>query len=135
MEDTLKNLNSRDKTFKHTFDRSRNIWNRYIFTPTLEWYWKCVLVSYIKKMLAILAGILSVAVVWSELTFFNKQPVLSIFANIVNVAKVKYDYTTIEVTYNNNIDGNLILNSMNYSYRYYLQLLYYICVIVLILPY
>lgn len=116
MEDTLKNLNSRDRTFKHTFDTPRNFWNRYLFTSKIgeiyflknliniftfaffiEWYWKCVFSSYVRKLLAIMAGILSVAVVWSEVTFFNKQPVLSIFANIVNVAKVKYDYFTIEV--------------------------------------
>lgn len=50
-----------------------------------------------KKGLAFCAAALSIAVVWSEVTFFNKQPVLSIFANIVNLAKVKYDYVTIEV--------------------------------------
>lgn len=44
-----------------------------------------------------MAGILSVAVVWSEVTFFNKSPVLSIFANIVKVSKKNYDYLTIEV--------------------------------------
>lgn len=44
-----------------------------------------------------MAGIFSVAVVWSEVTFFNKQPVLSIFAMIVNLAKINYDYFTIEV--------------------------------------
>lgn len=54
---------------------------------------------YTQKLLAILAGVLSVIVVWSEVTFFNKQPVLSIFAVIVNVAKVKYDYFTIEVCF------------------------------------
>lgn len=39
------------------------------------------------------------AVVWSEVTFFNKQPVLSIFAIIVNVARTNYDYFTIQVNY------------------------------------
>lgn len=63
----------------------------------VEWYWKCVLYGYTQKVLAVLAGILSAAVVWSELTFFNKEPVLSIFAVIVNVAKNNYDYFKIEV--------------------------------------
>lgn len=64
-----------------------------------EWYWKCFLFSYYKKMLAIMAGILSVAVVWSEVTFFNKSPPLSIFAIIVDVSKKNYDYLAIEVIY------------------------------------
>ena len=54
--------------------------------------------GYTQKLLAVLAGIFSVAVVWSEVTFFNKEPVLSIFALIiVNWAKFNYDYFTIEV--------------------------------------
>lgn len=36
-------------------------------------------------------------VVWSELTFFNRYPVLSIFANVVNFAKNKHDFLTIEL--------------------------------------
>lgn len=36
-------------------------------------------------------------VVWSELTFFNKHPVLSIFANVVNFAKNRHDFLTIEL--------------------------------------
>lgn len=64
----------------------------------VEWYWKCLFYGYTQKVLAVLAGILSVAVVWSEVTFFNKEPVLSIFAIIVNVAKNNYDYFKIEVS-------------------------------------
>lgn len=97
LEDTLKNLNSRDKTFKHTFEKTKPLFSRFVYTSTIEWYWKCIFQGYINKILAVLAGVLSVAVVWSEVTFFNKQPVLSIFANFVNLAKVKYDYFTIEV--------------------------------------
>lgn len=63
----------------------------------VEWYWKCLLYGYTQKVLAVLAGILSAIVVWSEVTFFNKEPVLSIFAIIVNVARNSYDYFKIEV--------------------------------------
>lgn len=62
-----------------------------------EWYWKCIVKSYVQKIAAILAGCLSVAVVWSEVTFFNKSPVLSLFAQFLNLAKENYDYFTIEV--------------------------------------
>ncbi|XP_017777102.1 PREDICTED: LMBR1 domain-containing protein 2 homolog isoform X2 [Nicrophorus vespilloides] len=97
LEDTLKNLNSRDRVYKRTFDKPKTVVGRIFYSSTIEWYWKCVFASYMKKMLSVLAGILSVAVVWSEVTFFNKQPVLSIFAYIVNVAKINYDYSTIEL--------------------------------------
>jgi len=40
---------------------------------------------------------MSVIVVWSELTFFNAEPVLSLFAIFVNLAKDGYDYVSIEV--------------------------------------
>jgi len=44
-----------------------------------------------------LAGILSVAVVWSELTFFNKHPVLSLFALYVKNASSYNEYGKIEM--------------------------------------
>lgn len=53
--------------------------------------------DYVLKAAAICAGCLSVAVVWSEVTFFNKSPVLSLFAQILILAKENYDYFTIEV--------------------------------------
>lgn len=54
--------------------------------------------SYYKRTLAVMAGILSAAVVWSEVTFFNKSPALSIFAIIVIASSKSYDYLTIEVS-------------------------------------
>lgn len=54
--------------------------------------------SYVLKVAAVCAGCLSVAVVWSEVTFFNKSPVLSLFAQFLNLAKRNYDYFTIEVS-------------------------------------
>ncbi|XP_065155448.1 LMBR1 domain-containing protein 2 homolog isoform X2 [Atheta coriaria] len=97
LEDTLRNMNSRDRIYKHTFDKPKGQLARIIYNAKIEWYWKCKFSMYLKKVLAVLAAFLSTAVVWSEVTFFNKQPVLSIFANIVNVAKKNYDYSTIEI--------------------------------------
>ncbi|KAJ9587598.1 hypothetical protein L9F63_018980, partial [Diploptera punctata] len=62
-----------------------------------EWYWKCVVHGYVLKLAAVFAGLLSSAVVWSEVTFFNKEPVLSLFARFLNLAKLSYDYINIEV--------------------------------------
>ncbi|KAF5274003.1 hypothetical protein FQA39_LY01118 [Lamprigera yunnana] len=96
-EDTLRHFTSMDRRFKPTFAKPKPVILRYIYSPTIEWYWKCVVRAYVQKMLAVFAGILSVVVVWSEVTFFNKEPVLSIFAIIVNLPSVKYDYFTIEL--------------------------------------
>lgn len=63
-----------------------------------EWYWKCLLRRYVCQGLAMILALLSILVVWSELTFFNAQPVLSIFAIFVNLAKEYYDYLSIEVS-------------------------------------
>lgn len=97
LEDVAKNQASHDKRFKPSFPVIRSFPLRIIYNPTIEWYWNCVIKSYVQKLAAISAGSLSVAVVWSELTFFNKSPVLSLFAQFVNLAKVKYDYFTIEI--------------------------------------
>ncbi|CAO1430856.1 unnamed protein product [Diamesa serratosioi] len=65
--------------------------------PMLEWYWECVMRAPFLKVLAGVTAVMSIAVVWSELTFFNRSPVLSIFAKILNVAKERYDFVTIEL--------------------------------------
>lgn len=97
LEDVAKNQASHDRRFKPTYPVLRPFPVRLIYNPSVEWYWKCFLKSYILKIAAIVAACLSFAVVWSEVTFFNKSPVLSIFAQFVQLASKKYDYFTIEV--------------------------------------
>ncbi|XP_020285107.1 LMBR1 domain-containing protein 2 homolog [Pseudomyrmex gracilis] len=97
LEDIVKNQVSHDRRFKPSFPTHRALPLRIIFNPVIEWYWKCVVSIYIFKIGAICAGCLSLAVVWSEVTFFNKSPVLSIFAQIINLAKRHYDYFLIEL--------------------------------------
>lgn len=96
LEDTLKNQISRDRRFKRTFQRERTYFTRFFYTSNVEWYWKCLFYGYIQKCLSIISVIMSVCVVWSEVTFFNISPPLSIFAIIVKVANSHYDYFTIE---------------------------------------
>ncbi|XP_066993636.1 LMBR1 domain-containing protein 2 homolog isoform X2 [Anabrus simplex] len=97
LEDVARNQVSHDHRYKPTFQPVRPAWLRYIYTPTLEWYCKCILHSYLLKLAAIASGLLSAAVVWSEVTFFNKKPVLSLFAQFINLAKADYDYLSIEM--------------------------------------
>ncbi|XP_043283490.1 LMBR1 domain-containing protein 2 homolog isoform X2 [Venturia canescens] len=97
LEDVAKNQVSHDKRFEPSFPDNRPVTLRLLYNPMIEWYWECVVKGYVKKIAAVTAGCLSVAVVWSEVTFFNKAPVLSLFAQFLNLAKSKYDYFTIEI--------------------------------------
>lgn len=96
LEDVARNQVSRDRRFKTTLPKNQSVWLSYIFTPTVEWYWRCVVHQHLVRTAAVLSVILSATVVWSEVTFFNKEPVLSIFANFLSIAKASYDYFTIE---------------------------------------
>ncbi|XP_060527973.1 LMBR1 domain-containing protein 2 homolog [Cylas formicarius] len=96
-EDTLKNQVARDRRFRRTFPSEPGYFTRFAYMATVEWYWKCLISCYCWKIFSIITGIMSVCIVWSEVTFFNVHPPLSIFAIIVNAAKKNYDYFTIEV--------------------------------------
>ncbi|XP_058791074.1 LMBR1 domain-containing protein 2 homolog [Phymastichus coffea] len=97
LEDISRNQTSHDKRFKPTFPIQRSLVSRLLYSPTIEWYWKCLIKNYVLRAAAVCAATLSIVVVWSEVMFFNKSPVLSLFARFVNIAKMKYDYFTIEV--------------------------------------
>lgn len=51
------------------------------------------------KVLSVVSIIMSVAVVWSESTFFKENPVLSVFALLIRMAKQNYNYALIEVCF------------------------------------
>lgn len=62
-----------------------------------EWLWRCRVRGFLLRGLAICFALVSVVVVWSELTFFSTSPTISLFAVFVDLAKANYDYFTIEV--------------------------------------
>lgn len=96
LEDVAANQRSPDHRFQHTFHTPRPRLQRIFYPPIVEWYGECFLRQYFLKTMAVITGIMSVAVVWSEMTFFCKKPVLSIFANIVIAATDSYNYMAIE---------------------------------------
>ena len=123
LEDVHRNVGSHEHYFKRSFDIARPKWIGWVYHPTIgeiiflfccflkiifynvfnlcvEWYWKCLFRRYLCQALAAVLALLSILVVWSELTFFNAQPVLSLFAIFVNLAKEYYDYLSIEVLKN-----------------------------------
>lgn len=70
----------------------KNIWN-----PSVEWFYYCWIRKYMMKLLSIILMATTVIVIWSEMTFFNKKPVLSIFAVFLNRARNTYNYFSIEL--------------------------------------
>uniref|UniRef100_A0A8C7VAF4 LMBR1 domain containing 2a n=1 Tax=Oncorhynchus mykiss TaxID=8022 RepID=A0A8C7VAF4_ONCMY len=99
LEDVCKNETNTSHQFVHSFLSSQPPgWlGKYLYTPTIEWYWECVLRQWCYRMLALLLSLLSVAVVWSECTFFSTHPVLSLFAIFIQLAESDYNYLYIEM--------------------------------------
>lgn len=97
LEDVARNMHSSDRRFKSEFLKSRDSVSRLFYSSVVDWYWECILRYPFYKGVCFLTATLSVMVLWSEVTFFNIKPVLSIFANVLKVAKDNYDFLTIEV--------------------------------------
>lgn len=97
LQDVIQNEASLDRRYKHSFSEGRPNFIRNIYTPTVEWHWKCMIEPWVLRGVAVVLTILSFMVVWSECLFFIKEPVLSIFAVFINLAKENYDYAYIEV--------------------------------------
>lgn len=97
LEDIERNMLSHDRHFKTEFPQERNRLQDMVYHPVANWYWQCMIKMPFMRSLAVVTAVLSVMVVWSELTFFNRSPVLSIFANVLNVAKGNHAFLTIEV--------------------------------------
>ncbi|KAM6474233.1 G-protein coupled receptor-associated protein LMBRD2 [Liasis olivaceus] len=99
LEDVAKNESSAAHQFVHTFQsqESENKIIQYLYTPTLEWYWECLLRPWFHRVLAIILAIFSIIVVWSECTFFSPKPVLSLFAVFIQLAEKNYNYFYIEM--------------------------------------
>lgn len=68
-----------------------------IYTPTIEWYWRCMLRGTVYKCLGYFLTALSLTVVWSEMTFSILHPPISIFALLIGAARSSYSYFLIEV--------------------------------------
>ncbi|CAF2803133.1 unnamed protein product [Rotaria sp. Silwood2] len=62
-----------------------------------EWYTYCFIRPWALRLLGIILGIISILVIWSEMTFFSTKPVLSILAQCVNAARDHYSYFIMEV--------------------------------------
>ncbi|XP_029434693.1 LMBR1 domain-containing protein 2 [Rhinatrema bivittatum] len=99
LEDVAKNESSATRQFVHTFppQEPENRFARRFYTPTVEWYWECLLRPWCYRLLAVVLALFSVVVVWSECTFFSTRPVLSLFAVFIQQAEKTYNYIYIEM--------------------------------------
>uniref|UniRef100_A0A8C8JGB5 Uncharacterized protein n=1 Tax=Oncorhynchus tshawytscha TaxID=74940 RepID=A0A8C8JGB5_ONCTS len=99
LEDVAKNETSSAHQFVRSFPSTEpTSWlSRYFYTPTVEWYWECLLKHWFYRLLAVVLSLFSVAVVWSECTFFSTRPVLSLFAVFIQLAERDYNYLYIEM--------------------------------------
>ncbi|XP_073696555.1 G-protein coupled receptor-associated protein LMBRD2a [Garra rufa] len=99
LEDVAKNETSATHQFVHSFPSAEPPgWiSKYLYTPTVEWYWECVFRRWCYRVLAVVLCMFSAAVVWSECTFFSTQPVLSLFAVFIQLAERDYNYVYIEM--------------------------------------
>lgn len=87
------------KIFKSTLPKERSIFHT-IYTPKVEWYWKCLVRVWIFRAVGFVAALLSAAVVWSEMTFpiAGFAPRLSIFAYFVDSFESSQQYFYLEVS-------------------------------------
>ncbi|XP_033736886.1 G-protein coupled receptor-associated protein LMBRD2-like isoform X1 [Pecten maximus] len=97
LEDISNNEGKTDHVFHSSHGQKTSSLLSSLYTPTVEWYWKCLLRPWFRRILAVLLTILSFMVVWSECLFFIKEPVLSLFAVFIDLAKQNYDYVYIEL--------------------------------------
>lgn len=96
LEEVEENMRDPHCSFKSSQSSSLGLL-RVIYTPTVEWYWKCRVQAYFYMGLSLVLMVLSFMVVWSECLFFIKSPVLSLFAVFINLARLNYDYAYIEL--------------------------------------
>ncbi|XP_064153409.1 G-protein coupled receptor-associated protein LMBRD2a isoform X2 [Anguilla rostrata] len=99
LEDVARNETSPSRLFVRSFPppEQRGWVSRVLYPPTVEWYWECLLRQWFYRALAVVLSLFSVAVVWSECTFFSTRPVLSLFAVFIQLAERDYNYLYIEM--------------------------------------
>lgn len=103
LEDEVRNITSNHRTFisvqphsmpSASFGIDTEVVLTWICSPTVEWYWRCLVRPNLLRSISVALVVLSIMVVWSEVTFFNRSPVLSLFAVIVHSSATGTNYGT-----------------------------------------
>lgn len=96
-EDVAKNEGNADRRFRSSALTEKSAIETLFCSPRVEWYWRCILRGWVLRGLGIVLAVFSIAVVWSEMTFFIRQPIVSLFGIFHRVAEKSYNYVGIEV--------------------------------------
>ncbi|XVF59031.1 hypothetical protein PTKIN_Ptkin07bG0241300 [Pterospermum kingtungense] len=89
LEDTIKNYECRSSTgwkYISSFRPGRS-GKTGTFLDTLEFVWRCILIKQLKKVLAIILGIMSAAILLAEATLLPRGVDLSLFSILINSVK------------------------------------------------
>ncbi|KAG0223548.1 hypothetical protein BGX31_008446 [Mortierella sp. GBA43] len=63
---------------------------------SFEWYWHLKLRPILLRSIALICAILSLLIVWSEMTYQNTNPILSVIGLLVQIAQDRLSYGAIE---------------------------------------
>ncbi|EDV22138.1 uncharacterized protein TRIADDRAFT_29321 [Trichoplax adhaerens] len=96
LEDIIQNETNTTRQFASSFDATYQGRCK-TFRLTCEWYWKVKMLPWVLKLISVILVITTIAVIWSECTFFTLQPTLSIFALLIDVAQRTYNFFDIEL--------------------------------------
>ena len=103
-EDVRMNLESPDRIFKSSFTNtytserySSVLYKKYIYTPKVQWWWKCVLRPYCYRYIGFGFAIFSAIIIWSEFTFVIRKEPLSLFELLFQFASAHHQYFLIEL--------------------------------------
>lgn len=104
LEDEVANLECAEKKFSRSaltsgttepfLGQRLSMFISTLYSRYVEWYWRCLLRPFLLRVLACFCALVSILVVWSEITFFNTSPVLSVFAVAVKSATDLAHHTT-----------------------------------------
>lgn len=73
------------------------LYKKFIYTPTVQWWWKCAIRPRIMRCLTIVFSIFSAIIIWSEFTFVIRKEPLSMFELLYNAAAAQHKYFLIEI--------------------------------------
>ncbi|KAF9551160.1 hypothetical protein EC957_010046 [Mortierella hygrophila] len=93
-QDIQENMDNPEKKFRSTLrpltSKPKN------WQLSLEWVWHLKLRPILLRSLAVVCAALSLLIVWSEMTYQNVNPVLSVIGLLVQVARDRMSYGAIE---------------------------------------
>jgi len=97
LEDNHRNTSSNERNFKRQVEPEKTGFMSYVFTPSIEWYTRCLVVPLMYKVMAVVAMCMSVMLTWSEVTFFSERPTLSFFALFIQAGAYNHSYRWLEM--------------------------------------